>query len=224
MQNDITIATCNFNTTRLTNQLIDSIIQFVDFDYNIVVLDNSDKFRFSTTNNQVKIIDNTNQHILNFNEFIEEFGGISINNYANMKHAISIQFLLNICQTEYMLLFDSDAQLKNKVDFIEQEYVTIGGLQKQYIATWSNNEVRLPRIVPFIQFFNIPLLRQFKLKYFDPLKIIGSYSDNASSFDTGASFYEEIVKNDLPIKIIDYTKYINHILGASWAKAKAFEN
>lgn len=215
----ITIATCNFNTTELTNKLISSIINNTsDIDYQIVVLDNSDKIPFTTKFCNIRVIDNTKSQIIDFDKRISMFGGYTTNNYANIKHAMSVQFLLDMCQTTGLLLFDSDACLKKPIDFIDESFATIGGLQKQYVATWANNVVRLTRIVPFMQFFNTKMIRQFNIKFFDPYRIIGSSKENSNQFDTGASFYADIVDKNVPFKLIDYKQYIDHVLGASWAK------
>lgn len=51
---------------------------------------------------------------------------------GSLKHAYSIQFLLNICNTEYMLLLDSDVKLINELDFLNYDiskYVTISDIQ-----------------------------------------------------------------------------------------------
>ena len=216
---DITIATCNFNTTELTNHLVDSIYaQMSNHGLRIVVLDNSDKAPFQSSCPNVKVIDNTKQQTINFSKTLQLYGGKTINNYANMKHAMSIQFLLSICQTRGLLLFDSDATLKSPIDFIDFKYVTIGGLQKSYIAAWADNVKRRERIVPYMQFFNVEMLNQLKLQYFNPTKIIGAKTSDSNQFDTGASFYSAIVAKNAPFKLIDHTKYIDHMLGASWAK------
>lgn len=218
LDNKVTIAICNFNTTKLTNRLIESIFsQKNEFKLNIIVLDNSDKISFTSNNKSIKIINNTKQQFIKFDKIIKQYGGNTINNFANMKHAMSIQFLITICQTKGMILFDSDTYLKKPIDFIDFNFITIGGLQKQYNVI-NTNITRLPRIVPFIQFFNIDLINKYKLKYFNPLKIIGSNSKISNAFDTGASFYQDIISKKIPYKIINYSDYIYHICGASWAK------
>ena len=219
----ITIATCNFNTTKLTNRLLSSIYaQMSNCNLRIVVLDNSDVIPFQSNYPNIKVIDNTKQQIINFNKMLQLYGGKTTNNYANMKHAMSIQFLLSIFNTRGLLLFDSDAMLKSPIDFIDFKYATIGGLQKQYIATWAGNVKRRERIVPYMQFFNIQMLNDFKLQYFNPMKIIGAKAFNSNQFDTGASFYDDLVHKKAPFKLIDHTKYIDHVCGASWAKKDKF--
>ena len=44
----------------------------------------------------------------------------------------------------------------------------------------------------------------------------GNNRINSSSYDTGASFYEDCMKSNLPVKIISTNKYINHLKAASW--------
>ena len=52
------------------------------------------------------------------------FNKRSHNNHASAKHCYSIQYLLNICKTKYMVLFDSDTVLHKDIDFIDDNTVT----------------------------------------------------------------------------------------------------
>lgn len=52
------------------------------------------------------------------------FNKRSHNNHASAKHCYSIQYLLNICKTKYMVLFDSDTVLRKDIDFIDDNTVT----------------------------------------------------------------------------------------------------
>jgi hypothetical protein len=38
----------------------------------------------------------------------------------------------------------------------------------------------------------------------------------SDKYDTGGSFYEDIINLNLPYKQITYTNYINHFKGGSW--------
>ena len=62
LNNNTTIAICNYNTTELTNACILSIKKNVkSISYKIVILDNSDKEKFLLTkkDDNIKVIDNT---------------------------------------------------------------------------------------------------------------------------------------------------------------------
>lgn len=212
MTNDkITIATCNFNTTELTNNLIRSIFQNVkSYDFSIVVFDNSDKCQFKKDNDlpPIRIIDNTNGQFINFVSLIKTMSIIpSKNNHASLKHSMSIQFLLNSCLTKHLLLFDSDTRLLKDIDFIDERIVS---------AFDIHNNGSKTRALPFIQYFNVQMIKSLKLKYLDINRMHGGMNIKNNNYDTGASFYEDICSLNLPFKKINYKEYIWHMKRGSW--------
>jgi len=49
--------------------------------------------------------------------------------------------------------------------------------------------------------FNVEQIKNNNIKYFDPFRIRGGLSlKNSAPYDTGASFYEDIVKSNLKFK------------------------
>ena len=216
LNNNTTIAICNYNTTELTNACILSIKKNVkSISYKIVILDNSDKEKFLLTkkDDNIKVIDNTQGQFINFKSIINQFGKAFDETYGSLKHAYSIQFLINICKTQYLILLDSDVIVKKDFDFsCYNDCISVFdiGQRKTYKA----------RALPFIQLFNIELIKKHKLKYFDPNRIRGGLSSkNSAPYDTGASFYEDILKLKLKYKKIDFTDYIFHLRSASFLNA-----
>lgn len=205
----ITISICNFNTTQLTNNCIKSIFEnFKSYPFKIVVLDNSDKYVFNTKFN-VSIIDNTKQQLINFDKIIKKISRVySKNNYASFKHCYSIQFLLNICNTDKMLLFDSDTKLLKDIDFINDNIISAFNIE-------LNGKIY--RALPYIQYFNVKMMNMLNIKYFDAYRMHGGFNIiNDSIYDTGASFYEDCIKYNAPIQIIDHKCYIWHKKQGSW--------
>lgn len=206
-----TVFICNFNTTALTDACIKSIFQnFTSNPFKVVVLDNSDICPYQTTlPNKFQIIDNTTQKYIDFDAIIKQFAKVSsANNYASLKHCVSIQFLLNICTTRYAMLFDSDTKLLRDIDFISDEIISAFDIH--------NNGSKL-RALPYIQFFNIDMFKSSKIKYFDPNRMHGGSNLIAShKYDTGASFFEDIKKMHLPYRQINYSNYIWHKKRGSW--------
>ena len=208
----ITIATCNYNTSQLTNNLIQSVFEnFSCMPFKFIVLDNSDKEKFTTTFN-VKTIDNTKGQYIDFNRIIDSLPTKvnSINNYASLKHAASIQFLLNICITSKMLLFDSDTVLLHDIDFIDPNIISafdLEGISRHLI-----------RSVPYVQYFNVAMLSKHNIKYFDMSRMHYGASLNTQSqiYDTGASFLEDCKAQNMNVKLIDHKKYIWHKKKGSW--------
>ena len=59
----------NFNTTSLTNALIESIRQHMS--NCIIVFDNSNMIKFTTKHSDIKIIDNTKQQLVEFEKDLQ---------------------------------------------------------------------------------------------------------------------------------------------------------
>ena len=227
--NYVTIAICNFNTTEMTTDCILSIQKNSGLKRTkFVVLDNSypnKKFQISNKLNgiDIQLIDNSNGKIIDFNVALKKFSKIPIkaNNNGSLKHCLSIQFLLNTCRSRDMLLFDSDTILLKQIDFINPAYVTIADLEKK-----GDTCSRAPRgkylsetrFLPFIQYFNCDLIKRKELKYFYPNRIHGGLTFSGNYYDTGASFYEDVINANLPFKKIYYKEYINHLDHGSWRK------
>lgn len=231
----ITIATCNFNTTQLTNNLLDSIsLHFNSCEYNLIILDNSDVTQFKldstiTTNTKctnIQIIDNFKSKLLDFDKVLAnspyKLMPHNTNHYGSLKHAYSIQFLLDVCKTQFLLLFDSDTILLRDIDFISNDYITVADIEE-----YGKNDPRMnnkkylskTRFMPFIQLFNITKIRSHDIRYFDYSRIHGILAPRRGNYyDTGASFYEDINKNSLSYKQIIYGNYIYHIDHGSWSK------
>lgn len=227
----VTVAICNFNTTEMTTDCILSIHKNSGLKKTkFVVLDNSypnKKFQMSNKLNgiDIQLIDNSNGKIIDFNAALKKFSKIPIkaNNNGSLKHCLSIQFLLNACRSRDMLLFDSDTLLLKQIDFINSAYVTIADLEKKgdpCSRTPSGKYLSETRFVPFIQYFNCDLIKRKELKYFYPNRIHGGLTFSGNYYDTGASFYEDVINANLPFKRIQYKEYIDHLDHGSWRKHK----
>ena len=119
-KNKVGIVIINYNTNALVDALIKSIKKNVkSIDYDIVVFDNSTREKF-TCPNDIKLIDNTKNSLINFAKIIKETSCVqSSNNYASYKHAMTMQFLLNILQYNDLVFLDSDTLLQRDIDFID---------------------------------------------------------------------------------------------------------
>lgn len=213
---DVDIYIINFNTPELVNFLIRSIIKNVkSLFYRIIVLDNSTVKKFSLDESidlkgySVLILDNTEKKLFNTDIFVEKYSKVeSNNNYASFRHAISIQWILDTAKKDDIILLDSDTVVKRDIDFVEDEYITIADVTTDKIKN---------RFLPFIQYFNIKKIQQFQLKYLDVDRMRGGENiENSKKYDTGASFYEDIVQRKIPYNTINYNVYIDHLKGGSW--------
>ena len=228
MQDDLTIAICNFNTTDLTNACINSVIAHIkNINYRIIVLDNSDEIPYiNSTCKDVKILDNTKQQLLNFDSALAKFiwNNHAHSNNGSFKHTYSIQYLINICLTKKLLLLDSDVIVNSNLDFIDFDNIVVSDTQlhlqpiEQHTKNYNKPYISKSRFLPYIQLLNCAKLAKEKILYFDPTRIQGGCSKLADYYDTGASLYEDIQKKKLDWRKIDYTRYITHLGGQSWKK------
>jgi hypothetical protein len=64
---------------------------------------------------------------------------------------MSIQFLLNICVTKYLLLCDSDIIFKKNIDFIDDNFITISDIEYSGTASQNMNiNLGKTRFTPFL--------------------------------------------------------------------------
>ena len=212
----------NFNTTELTNNCIRSIIKNLhNFDYQINVFDNSNARRFKCADDisiDVNIINNYCGKIIEFNDVLRDSVDIdhcamtksmNTSRFGTLKHTYTIYYIIEH-ETRPFILFDSDTELLKDIDFIDDQYATIACID--YLAPKYHD-----RLLPFIQYFNTPLIKQNNIKYFDKNRILfGACAQNNLTYDTGASFLEDIRKKNIPYKEINYSEYVNHISGGSF--------
>lgn len=190
----------------------------------IVVLDNSDQEKFvldSRYVDGVHVIDNTSQKFLHTFDIMRMLSLdkqiLMSNRCASLKHCISIDYLISICPTQKLLIVDSDAMVKRKLDFIESDAITVADLETTGVLDKRKHPRRycgFTRFAPYIQLFNVDKMRMLGLKYFDFKRMQGI--DGFRQYDTGASFYEDVVLKAQKYDVIDYTQYIDHLEHGSW--------
>lgn len=220
----ITFVTVNFNTTDLIDCLCCSLRKNHP-DCKIVVFDNSNidglpervRKKFS-----IEYYDNTHGEILNFDEIISKTRMpvnqrvMAQNSLGSCKHCITIEWLLTNLPYDDIVLLDSDILLKRPIDFIDQAKISIGLLND---SERSKNTKRRCRILPFVQYFNLRLIKKLGIRFFDPTRMVGLGSDSDTIYDTGASFYEDAISLnpeyvDTTCNIFEYAKHMN---SGSWA-------
>lgn len=213
---DVDIYITNFNTTELVNLLIRSIIKNVrSLRYRIKVVDNSTLKKFSLDESidleghSVHILDNTERKLFDTDMFVKKYSRVdSKNNYASFRHAIAIQWIIDTAEKDNIILLDSDVVIKRDINFVEDKYITIADTGSNGLKT---------RFLPFIQYFNIKKIRSLKLKYLDIDRMHGGRNImNSRKYDTGASFYEDVINKKLPYNTINHNVYVDHLKGGSW--------
>lgn len=203
----------NFNTTKLENAMIKSIMKNVTgWNYKIVVIDNSDRTPFELDKDidrsLVEVIDNTREQVIPTSFLIKNITAVqSLNNYASLRHAIVIQWIINNCGVDRFVLFDSDIILKKNIDFVDSKILTAAGIA-------FNGSKK--RFTPFLQYFNVHDIKEKKIKYLDINRMHGGANPkNSELYDTGASFYEDVVNRKKKFRILNNDEYIEHLGGGS---------
>lgn len=202
----------HFNTPELTACLCSSIKKFHS-DANIVIFDNSDRLPFKNKDILCNsYIDNTNNTIINFdNEFktlpiVESVW--NLNKCGSAKHCRTIQWLFDNLEDDEFVLLDSDVLLIKQLDFFNSKF--------SCAATYEVFPNMKHRFLPFVTYFNLKLLREKHIHYFD-VKRMNGLSIEGEQYDTGASFLEDVINNNLPFLNINFNNYLVHFKNGSWS-------
>jgi hypothetical protein len=222
-----TAVTVHFNTVELTTCLCSSLKKFHP-DCRIVVFDNSTNRplpKWVIDEFNIEYYDNTHEKLLQFYPTFNK-SGVSIdplirstNDLGSAKHALTIDWLINNLPYDDFVLFDSDVVLKKPIDFINSKYLTVGEISyKEH----NEKNVRRLRLLPYCQYFNAAEIRRRNIKYFDASRIIGFDPLLTKGYDTGTSFYEDLLAlNDAKLNTsIDLDNYINHYKNGSWSNSQ----
>lgn len=194
-----TIAIVHYNTPELTEACIKSIRK-VGCNWLVVVFDNSDKRPFNRRMRGVKVINNRTQQLVNFDEELEKYPDKCFElshegNFASVKHMMSVQYLMDEVLTDGFILMDSDILVKKPFDYLWDEKFAASGRIKWYKV---NPKPEQDKLLPFLCYLNVPLLKEHGAKFYDPtrcwgLQPGGRWNPN-NLYDTGASLFEDIVK------------------------------
>lgn len=211
----VNVCIVNFNTQLLTDCVIKSVNKHTP-DAKIYVFDNSDKFPFVNTHENVTVIDNTKGQIINFEEWLEKYprhtrSTAKRNNYASAKHCYTIQVFMDMFKEDFVLL-DSDALVKRDLnELVDKTCVFVGD-------TKGDTIYKHPRVIPFVCYINTPLCNELGVRYFDENYMHGlsckKQNPYADEYDTGGAFYVHATK--FKYKTIDHKQYCIHYKGGSW--------
>lgn len=209
----------HYNTPDLLMCTLSSLIKTNERNIQtIYIFDNSDIKPFTyydCFDVNIQYFDNTQQSLLNFDKLFKKLPKdeqiVSNNNLGSAKHALTVDLLIKSLDEQEICLLDSDVLVKTEINFTNSHFAAIGELNSKEIL----RDNRKMRILPFLQYFNLKMLRKHKISYFDYTRIMG-FNEDKRKYDTGTSFLEDIILKSLPIKCIDLDKYILHFGGGSW--------
>lgn len=202
----------HYNTPELTTCLIASIRKW-DSTPEIYIFENSDNRRLDDIWGDLTIFDNTNGQLVDFDKIIAEnikyLSSKSLSahssgcKFGSLKHAASIQWLINNLASNFMLM-DSDILLKKSpLDVVDNNSIVCDFLM-------YNNEAI--RILPFMCYMNIDVIQKYNLQFLD----ITRFDSYHLCTDTGGTFCSDILANNIPYKQFNIYDYIVHFGNGSW--------
>jgi len=220
------IAIVHYNTPELTEAAIMSLRKQTGTMYDVTVFDNSDKRPFTAKMDGVKVVDNTQGQIINFDEELAKYPDKCWelawrSNYGSAKHIMSVQKLWELIPDGFILM-ESDILLTRNINFLwAEQYAACGKAQ------WFRGRTReKDRLLPFLCYINVPLCVANGARYFDPKRCWslspGGMNNPANWYDTGASLLEDIVKTkpQLVARLYrDLDHYYLHYTGGSWRQS-----
>ena len=223
-----TICIIHYNTPQMTEAVILSVRKQCAEDYQIIVFDNSDKRPFTAKMKGVKVLNNRQQQLVNFDKELEArpnkcFEYAIQSNFGSAKHMMSVQYLWDVVPEGFILL-ESDVLLKKDIGFLwDENYAACGKVQ--WLHSRYPREVSADRLLPFLCYLNVPLLKANGAKYYDPERSWCLHSANPQDprnrYDTGACILEDI-KNTKPQLVArlyaDLDRCFEHYNGGSWRK------
>lgn len=216
------IGIVNYNTSTLVTALLGSIKKFVQSETHIYIFDNSDKEScYTTMEPNVTVFDNTHGKILNFDTELKKYPSRLVssgkhNKYASAKHCMTVEKLIELIDDNVILL-DSDVLLKCDISTLYDDTCAV-------IADYESLKGSKPRMLPYVEFLNVKMLREHGIHYFDCKRMHGLHERNTDEdrYDTGASLYEDVIAKNLPYKSICHTDYIVHLKAGSWKRNREY--
>ena len=222
----LTVCIVHYNTPELTMAAIRSLWKHTPGVY-VIVFDNSDRRPFTaaaysslfTLNSSLlEVIDNTRGQLIDFGQWLNTFPDREPspgNNYGSAKHCYSVQWLIDHRRNPFMLM-DSDV-------LVRQDIAPLFDDRYAFVAHVGCNTRRrfgfeLLKADPFLCYVNVPMLRQYGVRYFDSAHMWNLVSRSPNNrYDTGAWLYHEVKAKRLPFRDVDVkADYIHHLGHGSW--------
>lgn len=225
MEKKKTVAIIHFNTPELTECGIKSIRKHGGENYSIVVFDNSDARPFKRRMRGVKVIDNTQGQIIDFNKELEAYperdrsiGCAKGCEFGSAKHMMTVQKLWELLPEGFVLM-ESDILLKRDIEEFFDEGESVVGYHQQH---QPYNPMGIGRMLPMLCWMNVPMLKREGARYFDPERtyglLPGGRQNRNNWYDTGAVLLEDILKARPRLKgrHLDIRLFVEHYGSGSW--------
>ena len=218
MENNLSILTVNFNTSEYIFALNKSLRKYNKwYSSPITVYDNSTKKELPEGDCgelDIKYVDDKIYEVLNK---LPKSKYPAAGNYNSARHTKTIDMILSECKSDYCLLVDSDIIFKQNFkplfdDIVKNDYFLMGFKRTTY---------KKHCIAPWACFINLKKYRELNLSFFDFNRIL--YVNDNLDYDTGASLYEDAIKNHLKIKELPDNSFYIHFKGGSVFKEKGLK-
>lgn len=219
-----TVAIVHYNTPVLTEAAIKSLRKHGGEDYKVVILDNSDRLPFTKKMKGVRVLNNRNGQLFDFDKELAKFPDknplhAQCNNWGSARHIMSVQYLWSVLKDGFLLM-ESDILLRKNIDFMFQDGECCVGHVQQH---QPGNRFGIGRLMPLLCWINVPLCEKGGARYYDSERCWQLYpeeEDKRNWYDTGASFLEDIrtLKPQCHGKAIDIRPLMVHYQSGSWMR------
>ena len=208
------VAIVHFNTPELTAAAIRSLWKHSP-SCKVTVFDNSDRMPFKPMDG-VFVLDNTKGQLIDFDKLLSDFPDkqeLTMNNWGSAKHCKTIDYLWDVFPSGFLLL-DPDVLVKRDIRELEDKSKAFTG---EVFQDLRFREFLVPRVLPYLCWFNVPMCRKAGIRYFDSERNWKLHpGDYTTWYDTGGSFYEDCADKRLRWHSIKVEDYIEHYGGASY--------
>ena len=208
------VAIVHFNTPDLTAAAVKSIWKHSP-GCRVTVFDNSDRKPFRPMEG-VFVLNNTGGKLIDFKKMLDEYPdkpALTMNDWGSAKHCKTIDYLWDIFPNGFVLM-DADVLLKRDIRDLEDPGRAFSG---EVFQDLRYRETLIPRVLPYLCWFNVPMLRKAGIRYFDGKRNWKLYpGDFTTWYDTGGSFYEDCANKRLRWNNILVEDYIEHLRGGSY--------
>ena len=215
MINEITIATVNFNTPEYIFALARSIAKYnPNYTNPLLVIDNGNINRLPPVTCKVDNVCGLSIHHVD-NTIYNELNEMPISKYPaagqynSARHAKTIEYLLDKITTRYVLLVDSDVVIIQDIEPIVANFIKRGAALMGYKRTTYTH----PCIAPWACLIDLQQIKNNNIHFYDANRML--YVNDLVDYDTGASFYEDIVNAGLKIVETPDNTYYRHFKGGS---------
>ena len=189
---DLTIVTCNHDTSNLIVNLKHSIEKVCENIPKILVID--------TGNN--RMMNMSNIHL------------------KNTPHGVAVNESFELVKTKYMLLVDSDVLFLKDIKVPFEKFKESGAALMGEVVGDRGGKSLYPRVNPWFCFIDLEQLKKHNILFYDKDRTQKS-KKTSRIYDIGSTMFEDVLNSELTIADVKMEgKYFKHYEGMSWRVQK----